>query len=72
MAKKTSKSETRTSNIPQKNKKNDASKEKGVIIYKDGMTVADVATAMGKTNAQIVMKLMQLGIMASQNQTVDR
>lgn len=72
MAKKTSKSETRTSNIPQKNKKNDASKEKCVIIYKDGMTVADVATAMGKTNAQIVMKLMQLGIMASQNQTVDR
>lgn len=72
MAKKTSKSETRTSNIPQKNKKNDVSKEKGVIIYKDGMTVADVATAMGKTNAQIVMKLMQLGIMASQNQTVDR
>lgn len=72
MAKKTSKSETRTSNIPQKNKKIDASKENGVIIYKDGMTVADVATAMGKTNAQIVMKLMQLGIMASQNQTVDR
>lgn len=72
MAKKTSKSETRTSNIPQKNKKNDVSKEKSVIIYKDGMTVADVATAMGKTNAQIVMKLMQLGIMASQNQTVDR
>ncbi|MCR5231578.1 MAG: translation initiation factor IF-2 [Acholeplasmatales bacterium] len=36
------------------------------------MTVADVANGLGKTNAQIIMKLMQLGIMASQNQTIDR
>ena len=72
MAKKTNKSETRTSNIPQKGKKNEQTKEKGVLTYKDGMTVADVATGMGKSNAQIVMKLMQLGIMANQNQTIDR
>ena len=36
------------------------------------MTVADVANGMGKTNAQIIMKLMQLGIMATQNQSIDR
>ena len=72
MAKKTNKSETRTSNIPVKGKKNEQKKEKGVLTYKDGMTVADVAEGMGKTNAQIVMKLMQLGIMANQNQTIDR
>ena len=72
MAKKTNKSETRTSNIPVKGKKNEQKKEKGVLTYKEGMTVADVAEGMGKTNAQIVMKLMQLGIMANQNQTIDR
>ena len=72
MAKKQNKSETRTTNIPQKGKKQQQNTEKGVLIYKDGMTVADVAEGMGKTNAQIVMKLMQLGIMASQNQTIDR
>ena len=72
MAKKQNKSETRTTNIPQKGKKQQQNTEKGILIYKDGMTVADVAEGMGKTNAQIVMKLMQLGIMASQNQTIDR
>lgn len=42
------------------------------MIYKDGMTVAEVASGMGKTNAQIIMKLMQAGIVANQNQTIDR
>ena len=65
--------ETRASNLPVKNgKKNEEKKEKTVLTYKDGMTVADVAAGMGKTNAQIIMKLMQLGIMATQNQTIDR
>ena len=75
MAKQNTKKETRTSNIPVgkggKNKK-DAQAEKGVLVYKPDMTVADIAAGMGKTNAQVVMKLMQLGIMATQNQTVDR
>lgn len=43
-----------------------------ILIYKAGMTVADVAVGLGKTNAQIIMKLMQAGIVANQNQTVDR
>ncbi len=70
---KNNKKETRASNIPnQRGKKKQEPKEKGVLTYKEGMTVADVATGLGKTNAQIIMKLMQLGIMANQNQTVDR
>ncbi len=66
--------ETRTSNMPVKKGKNVSqdSKEKLVLTYKIGMTVADVANGMGKTNAQIIMKLMQLGIMATQNQSIDR
>ena len=69
MAKKSKKTEQRISNIPQKDK--NVSKD-GVLVYKEGMTVADMAAGMGKTIAQVVMKLMQLGIMANQNQSVDR
>ena len=77
MPKKTNKKDTRTSNVPQKNfnnkkKDNNEAKDGGVLIYKEGMTVADVATGLNKPIAQIVMKLIQLGIMASQNQTIDR
>ena len=68
------KKETRTSNMPVKKGKNASqeSSQKLVLTYKVGMTVADVANGMGKTNAQIIMKLMQLGIMATQNQSIDR
>ena len=69
MAKKSKKTEQRISNIPQKDK--NVSKD-GVLVYKEGMTVADMATGLGKTIAQVVMKLMQLRIMANQNQSVDR
>ena len=78
MPKKTNKKDTRTSNVPQKNfnnkaKKNaEAEKDGGVLIYKEGMTVADVANGLNKPIAQIVMKLIQVGIMAAQNQTIDR
>ena len=73
MAKKPAKKETRTSNIPQqKGKKKEEVKQKGVLTYKPDMTVGDVATGLGKPTSQIIMKLMQLGIMASQNQTIDR
>ena len=68
----TNKKEKRTSNIPNQKGKKDNNKEKGVLIYKDGMTVSDVANGMGKTVAQIIMKLMQAGVMANQNQTIDR
>ena len=73
MAKKTNKKDARTSNIPvKKGNKDQQPKEKGILTYKVGMTVADVAQGMDKTISSVVMKLMQLGIMASQNQTIDR
>ena len=73
MAKKNSKVDKRTSNIPvSKNNKKQAPADNTVLTYKDGMTVADVAVGMGKTNAQIIMKLMQAGIVANQNQVIDR
>lgn len=73
MAKKMNKQDKRTANIPQsKNKKQSVEKKNNILIYKNGMTVAEVALGMGKTNAQIIMKLMQAGIVANQNQTVDR
>ena len=69
MAKKQKKTEQRISNIPQKDKNKSGN---GVLVYKEGMTVAEIAAAMQKTIAQVVMKLMQLGIMANQNQSIDR
>ncbi|MDE7213755.1 MAG: translation initiation factor IF-2 [Anaeroplasmataceae bacterium] len=74
VAKKANKQDKRTANIPQakNNKKQPQAKEDHILIYKDGMTVSDVASGMGKTNAQIIMKLMQAGIVANQNQTIDR
>ncbi len=73
MAKKLNNKDKRTANIPQaKSKKQASIKEDNVLIYKDGMTVSDVAESLGKTNAQIIMKLMQAGIVANQNQTIDR
>lgn len=73
MAKKNNKVDKRTSNIPvSKNNKKQAPAENTVLTYKEGMTVAEVAAGMGKTNAQIIMKLMQAGIVANQNQVIDR
>ena len=74
MAKKNTKVDKRTANIPlgKNNKKQQTPGENNILTYKDGMTVADVATGMGKTNAQIIMKLMQAGIVANQNQIIDR
>ncbi len=70
MAKKpNNKTEKRVSNIPAKNANQGGN---GVLIYKEGMTVSEVATGLNKPLAQVVMKLMQAGIMANQNQTIDR
>ncbi|MGM9971781.1 MAG: translation initiation factor IF-2 [Anaeroplasmataceae bacterium] len=70
MAKKTNKKqEQRVSNIPAKNAN---AKEEGILIYKPDMTVIEVAQGLNKPVGQVVMKLMGLGIMANQNQSVDR
>lgn len=69
MAKKQKHTEQRISNIPAKNQNK---VKDGILYYKEGMTVVQIAEALNKTIAQVVMKLMQLGIMANQNQSIDR
>jgi translation initiation factor IF-2 len=70
LAKKNKKAqESRESNIPQK----EANKSvKGVLIYKDGMTVKDVAEGLDQAVGAVIKKLMMLGVMANQNQAIDR
>ena len=63
------KKEVRKSNVPQKNVNEN---KQGVLIYREGMTVSDVATGLGKPLGEIIKKLMFAGIMATQNQTIDR
>lgn len=46
-------------------------KEK-VVIYKPNMTVLQLAEALGKPVNQVVLKLVQNGIMASQSNVIDR
>jgi len=43
-----------------------------IVYYKEGMNVADLAAALKVTNAMIIKKLMQMGMMASVNQVIDR
>jgi len=69
LAKKNNKSEKRISNIPQKEANKNS---KGVLIYKEGMSVKDVAEGLQQSVGAIIKKLMMLGVMANQNQVVDR
>ena len=50
---------------------NENVKDESVILYKEGMTVSDLATALNVGAIEIVKKLMGLGIMASINQAID-
>ena len=63
------KREVRKSNVPLKNVNEN---KQGVLIYREGMTVSDVANGLGKPLGEIIKKLMFAGIMATQNQTIDR
>lgn len=61
--------EQRISNIPRK----DANKQTGgILIYSPNMSISEVAEKLQISNAEIIKKLMQLGIMASINQSVDK
>ncbi len=61
--------ESRTSNIPRR----DANVVRGkTIIYKPNMKVSEVAEGLGISNAEIIKKLMMLGVMTSVNQSIDR
>ena len=50
---------------------NENAKDENVILYKDGMTVSDLAAALNVGGVEIVKKLMGLGVMVSVNQNID-
>ena len=49
---------------------NEQKLEDNVLVYKEGMTVSDVATSLDVPVGQIIMKLMSLGIMATANNSL--
>ncbi|MFW5842168.1 MAG: translation initiation factor IF-2, partial [Bacillota bacterium] len=59
--------ETRQKNIPKKQEVNE-----NTVTYKEGMTVQELAEAMDKKVSDVIKKTMGLGIMATQNQSLDR
>ena len=67
--KKTKKVDTRKTNVPQVQKEKN---EDGILYFVTDMTVADVAEGVGVSSAEVIKKLMALGIMAAQTQSVDR
>ena len=68
MAKKSKKKDSRISNVPVKSQE----KNEGTLYYSPEMTVGEVAEGLNVGVAQVIKKLMMLGIMASQTQAVDR
>lgn len=68
-------------NIDYLNKKKDMYKNKSklssnredenIVLYKEGDTVSDIASKLGKSNNEIIMKLMTLGTMLNMNQRID-
>lgn len=45
--------------------------DKNVIIYKDGMTIGNLAKELGITAAELIKKLFTLGILATVNNSID-
>ncbi len=50
---------------------NEVVQDENVILYKDGMTVSDVAGLLEVNPTELIKKLIGLGVMASLNQTLD-
>lgn len=69
MAKKTTKKVTQNKN---RNKKQDNQAGEKIVIFKENMTVSNLAEQMGVSNAVVIKALMQLGVMASINLALDR
>ena len=79
--KKVKKQEKDKSNFKQERKKiykhkeklqsNEQSIDENVLLYKEGMTVADVASVLNVSPSEIIMKLMGLGIMATANNSLN-
>lgn len=54
-----------------KNKLMKNSKDDSVILFKDGMSVGDLASELNVSGTDIIKKLMTLGLMLSLNQPID-
>ena len=50
---------------------NEVEKDENVVIYKEGMTVKDLADQLDVSVTELIKKLMGLGVMANLNATVD-
>lgn len=50
----------------------DIEKGEKIIVYKEDMTVGELAVELKVQPAELIKKLMLLGVMANQNQSVDR
>lgn len=66
--KKTKNYDSRKTNVPAQKQE----KVAGTLYYVPGMTVSDVAEGLNVSPTEVIKKLMGLGIMAAQTQTVDR
>ena len=55
----------------EKLKSNLASEEEYIILYKDNMTVADLASSLNVNPTQIIKKIMSLGMMVTINGSLD-
>ena len=42
-----------------------------IVLYREGLTVADLASELGVSGNDIIMKLMSMGLMISLNQVID-
>lgn len=50
---------------------NDSDIDSNVVLYKEGMTLGEIATLLGVSGTELVKKVMALGIMAGLNQSID-
>ena len=71
MAKKNFYPKDKKNNI-KKFKKENKSKKVEVVFFREGMNVSDLASAMNVSNALIIKKLMNMGMMTSINEVIDR
>lgn len=45
--------------------------DENLVLYKEGMTVNDLAKALGTSGNEVIVKLMSMGLLISLNQSVD-
>jgi len=50
---------------------NEIKKDENVILYKEGMTISELANLLSVSSTELIKKVMSLGVMASQNQSID-